>query len=77
MGERLTWEEIQERYPDMWLGLTDVEYVDDDGVSVESAIVKYTDKTKDELLVMAFAGEIVSKYSTPDNIAQVGLVIAL
>ncbi len=24
--ERLTWKEIQEKYPDQWVGLTDVEY---------------------------------------------------
>ena len=77
LGERLTWEEMQEKYPDRWLGLTDVKYANDDGVSVESAVVKDTDKTKDELLFMAFAGEIVSKYSTPDNVCQVGMVMPL
>ena len=74
MGERLTWEEMQEKYPDMWLGLTDVKFVNDDGVSVESAVVKYTDKTKTELGYMALAGEIVSVYTTPDNIFQLGAV---
>ena len=24
MGERMTWEEIQEKYPDQWVGLVDV-----------------------------------------------------
>lgn len=27
MGERMTWEEIQEKYPDQWVGLVDVEWV--------------------------------------------------
>ena len=38
MSERLTWEEIQERYPDQWVGLADVKYVDDDGIPIESAV---------------------------------------
>ena len=25
MEERMTWEEIQEKYPDQWVGLIDVE----------------------------------------------------
>ena len=74
MGERLTWEEIQEKYPDTWLGLVDVKYVDNDGATIESAVVKYTDKSKDELGMMAYAGEIVSKYSTPEGIFQLGVV---
>lgn len=37
--ERLTWEEIRERYPDQWVALSEVEYVDDDGCNVESAVV--------------------------------------
>lgn len=39
--ERLTWEQIQEQYPDQWAGPSDVQYMDNDGVSVESAVVKY------------------------------------
>ena len=42
MADRMTWEEIQKKYPDQWVGLIDVKYVDDDGISVESAVVKYT-----------------------------------
>ncbi len=74
MGERLTWDEMQEKYPDMWLGLVDVKYVNDDGISVESAVVKYTNKTKTELGYMALAGEIVPRYTTPDSIFQLGAV---
>lgn len=29
MGERMTWEEIQEKYPDQWVGLVDVEWYPD------------------------------------------------
>ncbi len=74
MEERLTWEQIQEKYPDRWVGLIDVKYVNDDGVSVESAVVKYTDKSKGELTRMALKGEVDAVYTTPDNIFQLGMV---
>lgn len=74
MGERLTWKEIKERYPDMWLGLTDVKYKNNDDITIESAVVKYDDKTKTELIYMSIAGEVVAKYTTPDNVLQMGVL---
>lgn len=73
MSKRMTWKEIQEKYPDQWVGLTEVEYINNDGVSVASAIVKYTNKTKSELTRLALNGEIVSRYTTPDNVFQLGI----
>ena len=52
MKERLTWEEIGEKYPDQWVGLVDVKYENNDGITIESAVVKYTDKSHDELLLL-------------------------
>lgn len=74
MADRMTWEEIQKKYPDQWVGLVDVKYVEDDGISVESAVVKYTDKTKSDLTRLALKGEIISRYTTPDNIFQMGMI---
>lgn len=74
MTERLTWTEIQERYPDQWVGLVDVKYVNNDGVSIESANVKYTDKPKSELTKLMLDGEIISRYTTPDNLFQLGML---
>ena len=74
MTERMTWKEIQEKYPDQWVGLVDVKYIDDDGISIESAVIKYLDKTKAELTKLALQGEIVSRYTTPDHIFQLGMV---
>ena len=74
MTERMTWKEIQEKYPDQWVGLIDVNYIDGDGISIESAVIKYLDKTKAELTRMALQGEIVSRYTTPDHIFQLGMV---
>lgn len=74
MVERLTWEQIQEMYPDQWVGLTDVQYMDNDGVSVESAVVKYADKTKAELTRLVLQGEIISRHTDPDGHLQLGMV---
>lgn len=74
MTERMTWKEIQEKYPDQWVGLTDVKYIDNDGISIESAVIKYLDKAKGELTRLALQGEIVSRYTTPDHVFQLGMV---
>ena len=49
--ERLTWKEIKEKYPNQWVGLTDVER---DGSDIVSAVVKYTGKTEDFLIQKQF-----------------------
>ena len=71
---RMTWEEIQEKYPDRWVGLINVEYEPDNSATIKSAIVKYTDKSKGELTHMMLRGEIISRYTTPDHIFQLGMV---
>lgn len=38
MSERMTWQEIKERYPDQWVALTDVVYVNNDNCNISSAI---------------------------------------
>ena len=67
MARRMTWQEIVNNYPDQWVGLTDVER---DGASVVSAVVKYTDKTGNELISMQLSGDktLYSTYTTPDNV---------
>ena len=64
MEVRLTWEQIQKKYPNQWVGLTEVKYMDDDGISVESAVVKYTDKTKGELTRMVLKGDCITSYKS-------------
>ncbi len=65
MEKRMTWKEIQETYPDQWVGLSEVEW---NGGSVGTAVVKYTDKTSDELYDMQIDGQdVITKYTTPQN----------
>ncbi|MDE6968965.1 MAG: hypothetical protein K2P69_04225 [Eubacterium sp.] len=74
MSERLTWEEIQERYPDQWVGLEEVEYEPDNDATIKSAIVKYTDRSKNELTRMQIQtkGNLLGIYTTPDHVFQMG-----
>ena len=37
--KRLTWEQIRNLYPDQWVALADVRYMDNDDINVESAVV--------------------------------------
>lgn len=46
--ERLTWEQIEERYPHQWVGLKDVEFFED-GPDVVSAVVAETG-TRNEMM---------------------------
>lgn len=73
--ERLTWEQIQEKYPDQWVGLIDVEYEPDNDATIVSAVVKVYDKPQDITLMMQIRGEVeVAEYTTPNSDFNVGLV---
>ena len=37
MAERLTQEQMSKKYPNTWLGINNIKYKNDDGVTVESA----------------------------------------
>lgn len=77
MNERLTWEQIQKKFPDKWVGLVEVEYEPDNDATIKSAVVKYTNKSKSELTRMQIQtnGEILGRYTTPDNVFQLGAVV--
>ena len=74
MSNRLTWKEIVEKYPDQWVGLVDINWKNE--ANVESAVVKYSDKTADELLRLQIEEDpdLYSTYTTPDNLLQIGIV---
>lgn len=74
--ERLTWYEIQEKYPDQWVGLTDVKYEEEDSPTVDSAIVKYTGKSKADLTHMQIVtkGKVIAIYTDPNGAFQLGVL---
>lgn len=75
MTERLTREQMAKKYPNTWLGLNNIKYQSDDGVTLESADVIYTSKTASELGLMALRGENIQPfYTTPDDVFQLGFL---
>lgn len=74
MAERLTREQMAQKYPNMWLGLNNIKYVNNDGVTLESADVVYIDKTEDELFEMQLDGtESIISWYTNDNGLPLGV----
>lgn len=45
---RLTRQQMAEKYPDRYLGITDIQYENNDGVTIESAEIIDTDKSEEE-----------------------------
>ena len=76
MNERLSWKQIVEKYPDKWVGLTEI-IREEDSADIKSAIVRYTSdtKTRGELLEMVFNNELeLSIFTTPDNYFKLGMM---
>lgn len=76
LDSRLTWDQIQKKYPNQWVGLADVEYEPDNESTIRRATVIYIDKDKDELTEMQIDtdGKLLARYTTPDDIFQIGSV---
>ena len=65
--QRLTWNEIAEKYPDQWIGLSDIDW--EDGANIRSAVVKFTGKSSSELFEMQIrTKDIQTIYTTPENL---------
>lgn len=73
MEQRLTWEQIEKKYPDQWVGLTDIDW--EDGANIKSAIVSYIGMSSADLLRMQIKDRSIhATYTTPDNLAPMGTV---
>ena len=73
MGQRLTWEQIEKKYPDQWVGLTDIDW--EDAANIKSAIVSYIGMSSADLLRMQIKDRSIhATYTTPDNLAPMGTV---
>lgn len=71
---RLTREQMAIQYPDQWLGLKDPVYLNNDGITLISAEIVYTDKSCDELLEMQIDGrDGITGWYTTDNSLQLGM----
>lgn len=67
---RLTRQQMAEKYPDRYLGITNIQYENNDGVTIESAEVLYTDKSDEELLTLQVSGteDIMCWYTTGSKV---------
>ena len=65
-NERLTWEQIKEKYPHQMVGLVDVELNEPPKTLIKSAVVKCTslDTTEEEISRLASTEEIFFTYTT-------------
>ena len=72
MLERFTWEQVQEKHQNQWVGLIDVKHIDNDGSSIESTVVKYSNLSRTEIARRMLRGEVVPRYTTPDDCCQLG-----
>lgn len=72
---RETWNSIVSKYPSQWVGLTDVKY--SNGLAIESAVVKFTenDMSSDQMALETMRGNIVARYTTPDEGNPVGALM--
>lgn len=72
MTERMTWPEIAKAYPNQWVGLTDVEREPDNYSTIKSAVVLYTNRSKDDLLLeqVQTNGKMIARYTNPNAIFQ-------
>lgn len=54
---RMTRAEINEKYPNQWLGLTDAVFPEGDGLNFISAEVVYTGESEDQLVERQLVGK--------------------
>lgn len=75
-GERLSWDEIVQRYPDKWVGLSKVDWEDD--ANVRSAVVIGAKDDEYDFLKRQFAGEdVYTVYTTPNNLCPLGFLVGV
>ena len=65
--ERLTWKEIDEKYPNTWVGLSDIKFENNDNTNIDTAVVSATG-TRDELYDELFAHRI--QMVSPTNVER-------
>ena len=65
--ERLTLEQIKEKYPNQWVGLVDCEM--EDSINIRSAVVKCTeeDMSSDLMALETVKGNMKAIYTTPND----------
>ena len=77
MAERLKWDEIAEKYPMQWVGLTDVKWEADNDATIESAVVSYSGLPRSEAVRMMHKskGQIIARFTEPNKVPFLGITL--
>lgn len=76
MCERLSWQEIQRRYPRQFVYLEDVEWSPANSTTVLSAVVAYaSDQPDDDYQARTIRGEFYQKYTALGATLQMGALM--
>ena len=67
MKNRMTWEEIQNSYPNSWVKLEDADVNPDNEMDIRSAIVVKVGEPTTEDLIDYGAGRSIEIFTTPDG----------
>lgn len=51
----------------------EVEYKADSGITIKSAVVKYSNMLERDCTKMTVAGEVIERFTTPDNTFHFGV----
>ena len=72
--EHLTVEQMAEKYPNTWLGISNMDY-DTDNVTILAADIIYTDKSREELARLQIEeGENIIDWYTDNNGLPFGML---
>lgn len=74
MSERLTWDEIAEKYPMQWVGLTDVRWNPENDADIESAVVSYSGLPRADVMHMMYEtkGKVIARFTEPNKVLFMG-----
>lgn len=74
MAERLTRQQMAEKYPNQYLGIRNPYYHNNDGITLTSAEVVYTNVTEDELVMIQIEDKSISAWYTNDETPMIGFM---
>lgn len=74
MVERLTRQQMAEKYPNQYLGIRNPYYHNNDGITLTSAEVIYTNKTERELIMIQIEDKTISVWYTNDDTLPLGML---
>lgn len=75
MNERLTWNQIRQKYPDSWVKLINVEWETENHATVQSAVVDHVGSPTEQDFADAFDHNGYILFTTPENHLTMGTMM--